>query len=159
MADYEFEGTIDKNGNVEGTIREINGYSGGPLPIFSLIIIYGLCIMGGIFMLKNVVNEAPICIIPAILAFLVMLLPIIKATKTENFFVGFIVTFIKWSDLLIGLLLIMFWIFYIFEAVSTTILMAMGIGLLYLTIVTIVRSISKVGVFGCIATIVIPFIT
>ena len=128
MADYRFDGTIDSDGTLHGTLTEIgggdgDGTGGGFILAVYMGVIYLLCLIGGIFMLSNVAKEAPFCIIPAILGFMIMLIPIIKATGKGDFGVRLLVAFYKWSDLLIGLIISMFWIAYISETVSSLVLL------------------------------------
>ena len=104
MSDYKFEGKIDDSGNIKGTISEkqTSGFD-GPLPIFAVIIMYGLCITGGIIMISNIAVNAPFCIVPAVLAFIILLIPILSSIGGGNFVFKFFTSFFKWSDLLIGL--------------------------------------------------------
>jgi len=163
MPDYRFEGTMDSDGTLHGTLTEIGDYGsgggGGGIAIVSMVVIYLLCLIGGVLMLSNVAAEAPFCIVPAVLAFIVMLIPVMKATGSGNFAIKLLVTFYKWSDLLIGLIICMFWIAYISEAVSGLVILTIGFGLMYLNVVTVIRAIHKAGVAGGIITIAVPFIT
>ena len=163
MPDYRFEGTIDSDGTLHGTLTEIGDYGGGSggtgIAVVSMVAIYLLCLIGGIFMLSNVASEAPFCIVPAALAFIIMLIPVIKATGQGNFALKLLVTFYRWSDLLIGLIICMFWIAYISETVSSLVILLVGFGLMYLNVITVIRAIHKAGVVGGIITIAVPFIT
>ncbi len=163
MPDYRFEGTIDSDGTLHGTLTEIGDYGGGSggtgIAVVSMVAIYLLCLIGGIFMLSNVASEAPFCIVPAALAFIIMLIPVIKATGQGDFALKLLVTFYRWSDLLIGLIICMFWIAYISEAVSSLVILLVGFGLMYLNVITVIRAIHKAGVVGGIITIAVPLIT
>ena len=163
MPDYRFEGTIDSDGTLHGTLTEIGDYGGGGggggIAIVSMVVIYLLCLIGGIFMLSNVAEEAPFCIVPAVLGFIIMLIPLMKATGSGNFAVKMLVTFYRWADVLIGLIICMFWLAYISEAVSGLVILGIGFGLMYLNVVTVIRAIHKAGVVGGIITIAVPFIT
>lgn len=158
MSDYKFEGKIDDSGNIKGTISEkqTSGFD-GPLSIFAVIIMYGLCITGGIIMISNVAVNAPFCIVPAVLAFIILLIPILSSIGGGNFVFKFFTSFFKWSDLLIGLFVAMFWISYIFETLSFAALMGLGLGLMYFTIVTVIKSIQKAGAWGGVISIAVPF--
>ena len=163
MPDYRFEGTIDSDGTLHGTLTEIGGdygggSGGGVIVIASMVVIYLLSLIGGIMMLSSVASEAPFCIVPAVLGFIIMLIPVIKATGSGNFALKMLVAFYKWSDVLIGLIICMFWLAYISEAVSSLAILAIGFGLMYLNIVTVIRSIHKAGVIGGIITIAVPLI-
>ncbi len=159
MAEYEL---YDTDGNFVGTARE-SGYDSssgnGAGGVLTAIIVYALCIIGGIIMLVNVAQEAPICIIPAVLAFIVMLIPIAIATRTSNFFLSLLRQLYKWSDVIIGLLVSMFWIVYIQQLVSTTALSIMAFGLMYLTAVTGIRIIKRMGGCGIAVAIGISVVT
>ena len=60
MPDYYFDGTIDSDGTLHGTLREMGDYgdgSGAGGTAFACVfmgIIYLLCLIGGIFMLCRV---------------------------------------------------------------------------------------------------------
>lgn len=87
MADYDL---YDSGGNYVGTARgsSYGSSSGnGAGGLLTMIIVYALCIIGGIIMLTNVAEQAPICIVPAVLGFIALLIPIIIATGTGNFFI------------------------------------------------------------------------
>ena len=164
MPDYRFEGTVDSDGTLHGTLTEIGGdygggSGGGGIAIASMVVIYLLCLIGGILMLSNVAREAPFCIVPAVLAFIIMLIPVIKATGSGNFAIRLLVAFYRWSDLLIGLIISMFWGAYISDTVSGLVILGIGFGLMYLNVVTVIRAIHKAGVIGGIVTIAVPFIT
>jgi hypothetical protein len=131
MPDYRFEGTIDSDGTLHGTLTEIGGdygggSGGGVIVIASMVVIYLLSLIGGIMMLSSVASEAPFCIVPAVLGFIIMLIPVIKATGSGNFALKMLVAFYKWSDVLIGLIICMFWLAYISEAVSSLAILAIG---------------------------------
>lgn len=104
MAEYDL---YDADGNYVGTARE-SGYDSsagnGAVGILTAIIVYVLCLIGGIIMLTNVAEQVPICIVPAVLGFIVMLIPIIIATRTGNFVLSLLHHLYKWSDVIIGLL-------------------------------------------------------
>ena len=86
MADYEFRGSIDSNGNINGTISKSYGEGdSGPLSNFMMISLYVLTLIGGIIMISNVVQSAPLAIIPAIIAYIILLIPIIVATRSQDF--------------------------------------------------------------------------
>lgn len=164
MPDYRFEGTMDSDGTLHGTLTEIGGYGDGNgggtgIAIVSMVAIYLLCLIGGILMLSNVASEAPFCIVPAALAFIIMLIPVIKATGQGNFALKLLTSFYKWADLLIGLIICMFWLAYISETVSGLVILCIGFGLMYLNVITVIKAIHKAGVVGGIVTIAVPFIT
>lgn len=148
MAEYDL---YDSDGNYVGTARERDYDSGsgnGAGGLLTAIIVYALCLIGGIIMLTNVAQEAPICIVPAVLGFIVMLIPIIIATRTGNFFLSLLRHLYNWSDVIIGLLISMFWIVYINDLASTTVLSAMEFGLMYLTAVSGIRIYKRMGGAG-----------
>ncbi len=144
MAEYDL---YDADGNYVGTARE-SGYdssAGNGVGILTAIIVYVLCLIGGIIMLTNVAEQVPICIVPAVLGFIVMLIPIIIATRTGNFVLSLLHHLYKWSDVIIGLLISMFWIAYINDLASTT---AMAFGLMYLAAVSVIRIYKRMGGAG-----------
>lgn len=160
MPEYDFKGTIDSNGNISGTLSEREGGGVGGL-IFSIIVmvsIYISSLIGGIIVIFNVAKEAPFCIVPAILSYIILLIPIIIATISGKFFLNLLKTFFKWSNLLIGLIVIMFWISYISETLSSLTIMGMAFGLMYLTVITVIRTFKKSGVIWGIMSIVIPVV-
>lgn len=159
MADYDL---YDSDGNYVGTAREssYDSSSGnGAGGLLTIIIVYTLCIIGGIIMLTNVAEQAPICIVPAVLGFIVMLIPIVIATRTGNFFLSLLHHLYKWSDVIIGLLISMFWIACINDLASTTVLSAMEFGLMYLTAVSGIRIYKRMGGAGLGVAIGIAVIT
>lgn len=159
MADYDL---YDSDGNYVGTARgssydsSLDNGAGG---LLTMIIVYALCIIGGIIMLTNVAEQAPICIVPAVLGFIALLIPIIIATGTGNFFIKLLHYLYVWSDVVIGLLISMFWIVYVNELVSTTALSAMAFGLMYLTAVSGIRIYKRMGGAGLGVAIGIAAIT
>lgn len=84
MSDYYFSGSVDSDGHIEGKFSSYNG-DAGPAGIIFAIIIYVASIFGGISMLESVASEAPFCIVPAVLAFILLLIPLVIATKTGDF--------------------------------------------------------------------------
>lgn len=156
MSSYTFEGKFDEgSGSIKGSISEKSSLVVSPIAIF---VVYCLCIVGGIIMLTKVAEVAPFCIVPAVLAFIVMLIPILSAIGGGSFLVKFVSTFYKWADVLIGLFVAMFWIACIFEALSFAALMGLGLGLMYFTFVSVIKSIEKAGVLGGVLSIVVPFV-
>lgn len=156
MAEYEFQGTIDSGGNINGTIRNRSDGDGGPIGIIGMAVIYALCLLGGFVMIKEVAQQSPVCIVPAVLGFVIMLIPIVIATKTGDFFASLLQRFYEWSDLLIGLIIVMYWIAYISQAVSIVILIAITIGLMYLAPVAVYKVYQGLGVAACVVNVAIP---
>lgn len=159
MADYDL---YDSDGNYVGTARgsSYGSSSGnGAGGLLTMIIVYALCIIGGIIMLTNVAEQAPICIVPAVLGFIALLIPIIIATGTGNFFIKLLHYLYVWSDVVIGLLISMFWIVYVNDLASTTVLSVMAFGLMYLTAVSGIRIYKRMGGAGLGAAIGIAVIT
>ena len=152
MSDCHFSGSIDSNGNIEGKIESYDGVGSGPLgKTFSVIltvVIYVASIFGGISMLESVASEAPFCIVPAVLAFILLLIPLVVATKTGNFMISLLKAVYRFSGYLIALIILMFWILYISEAVSTAALMVIAFGLMYITGFLGYRCFKKTGWVG-----------
>lgn len=132
MSDYYFSGSIDSDGHIEGKFSSYDG-DGGLAIIILTILIYVASIFGGIEVIANVASEAPFCIVPAVLAFIILLIPVVIATKTGNFMITLLKAAYRVSGYLIALIILMFWILYISEAVSTAALMAIAFGLMYIT--------------------------
>ncbi len=131
MSDYYFSGSIDSNGNIEGKFSSYDYDGNGGLIL--AIVVYIASIFGGIAVIGNVASEAPFCIVPAVLSFILLLVPLIIATKTGNFMISLLKAIYRFSGYLIALIILMFWILYISEAVSTAALMVMAFGLMYIT--------------------------
>lgn len=147
MSDYYFSGSIDSDGNIEGKISSYDG-DAGPAGIIFTILIYVASIFGGISMLESVASEAPFCIVPAVLSFILLLVPLIIATKTGNFMISLLKAICRFSGYLIALIILMFWILYISEAVSTAALMVIAFGLMYITGFLGYRCFKKTGWVG-----------
>lgn len=144
MSDYYFSGSVDSDGHIEGKFSSYNG-DAGPAGIIFAIIIYVASIFGGISMLESVASEAPFCIVPAVLAFILLLIPLVIATKTGDFMMTLLKATYRVSGYLIALIILMFWILYISEAVSTAALMAIAFGLMYITGFMAYRCYKKLG--------------
>ena len=157
MKEYDIEITTDSNGNVVNVnVKERSDADAGPLATVYTWVIYALCLIGGVIMLSNVAKDSPVCIIPAILGFIIMLIPIIVATNSGAFFRVLLVELYKYSDLLIGLILVMYWIAYTSQTVSIAFLSAITIGLMYLTGVSGFKVYQKVGIIGCVICTAAP---
>lgn len=140
MADYEFRGSIDSNGNINGTISKSYGEGdSGPLSIFMMISLYVLTLIGGIIMISNVAQSAPLAIIPAIIAYIILLIPIIVATRSQDFLLKLLATFYRFYYYVIALIIFMFWLLYVNESVSDGALMAFGFALMYLAILCFIK--------------------
>lgn len=156
MKEYDFEGTIDSDGTMHGTLTERPSGGDAISGVIFFITIYILSLIGGIIVISNVAKDAPFCIVPAVLSYIILLIPIIIATKSGSFFLTILKVFYKFANLLIALLVVMFWILYISEALSNGALMGIGFALMYLTVVSVIKTFKKSGTIGGVITIVVP---
>lgn len=148
MSDYYFSGSIDSDGNISGKIESFDGGAGPAGTVFAIVfavVIYAASIFGGISMLGNVASEAPFCIVPAVIAFILLLVPLVIATKTGNFMISLLKAIYRFSGCLVALIILMFWVLYISEAVSTATLIAIAFGLMYITGFLAYRFYDKIG--------------
>ena len=158
MPEYDFRGTIDSSGNINGTLTPRSDVDCGAIGIVGMCVIYILSLIGGISMVATVAKESPVCIVPAILGFIIMLIPLITVTNTGDFFSNLLIQFYKWSDLLLGLILVMYWIAYLSQAVSIVALSAIAVGLMYLMGISGYKVYERTGIVGCVISTAIPVI-
>ncbi len=155
MADFNIYGP---DGSLVGTASSRyydDSVGGGGILI---IIPYILSLIGGIIMLVNVGTEAPICIVPAVLGFIVLLLlPIfilVKIIGGEKVSIKyFLIKAVNFSNYLFVILLLCWWTLFFSQATSEGLLYTYSFGLMYciaISMIFVCRKLGwKVGVFIC----------
>lgn len=163
MPDYD---VYDSNGDYCGSVTIISGDS-GPSGIVFITILYALSILGGISMIETVIETSPICIVPALLGFIVLLIPIFyfiyqKINRRSVSFLSFIRKAIDLSNYLLLILLISWWTMYLSQTASQLILNILAFSFMYfmiLSIFSVCRKINiRTGIFGCLVPGIILYL-
>lgn len=148
-------GHIDENGDIH---RVYSSDSSGGSIILLVIIGYVLCIIGGVSMLVNVVESAPICIVPAVLGFIVLLMPIIyiivKKVKKEDVSIwSFLKKAVDYSNYMLLAILVFWWTMFFSQKVSDIILKIISFGLMYFVAISIIsvwrKTKALIAIFVC----------
>lgn len=156
-------GHIDENGDIH---RVYSSDSGGG-SIVTVIIAYVLCIIGGVIMLTNVVESAPICIVPAVLGFIVLLMPIIyilfKLVKKEEVsFLGFLIKAVDYSNYVLLIILVSWWTMFFSQTVSDVILMIISFSLMYFVVLSIMsvwrKTKALIAIFVCLVPSILIYL-
>lgn len=159
MPDYDI---YDSSGSYCGSISisgsDTTASEGG---IVFIIILYILSLIGGITMISTVAETSPMCIVPAALAFIIMLVPIIylvynKVVKRPVSITGFLRRAINLSNYLLIILLLVWWTMYLSQTASIVVLNILAFSFMYFMVLSVYSVCQKINIATAILGCLVP---